>query len=135
MGKIAFFSAYENELSRELWVTDGTEAGTRLVKNISMYNHSDPNGFADLGNGSAVFYAHETNDSLQMWRSDGTYEGTVKLRDFGATGPMEQFTDYRFREGWGEIVPIKTGLAVFAAQDEYGVECLTSAPIGQFRAI
>ncbi len=54
-----------------LWVSDGSEAGTRLLP--------APNG-GIIPAGSSVFvWRHDLDGLLVIWRSDGTLEGTVKL--------------------------------------------------------
>ena len=62
-----------------LWKTDGTEAGTVLVKAI-------PAGeFATL-NGKLYFRGNDGVDGSELWTSDGTPEGTVMIKDIQA-GP------------------------------------------------
>lgn len=63
----------------ELWKTDGTAAGTKLVKNIRAgYLSSDPSNFAEL-NGQLYFTADD-GSGPDLWKSDGTTSGTVLVK-------------------------------------------------------
>ena len=71
----------------ELWRTDGTAAGTRLVKDINptvigaQAYHSFPQSFM-VFNGALLFVARDSNAGpAGLWRTDGTEAGTVKLTD------------------------------------------------------
>lgn len=81
-GVVYFFTNYGNEPGAELWKTDGTYAGTILVKNF--YNKNS--GFAQSGteltnvNGRLFFVM-----GYQLWTSDGTKEGTVQLTGLDLT--------------------------------------------------
>jgi len=80
-GGQVFFAASTPELGSELWVTDGTPAGTRLVANLNPgANGSFPTRFVDLG-GVLYFTANAGAAGTQLWRSDGTAPGTVKVGD------------------------------------------------------
>lgn len=71
----------------ELWRTDGTAAGTRLVKDIEPgAGSSSPSGLTVIG-GTLFFAAYDSANGRELWRSDGTAEGTVLVRDIasGAT--------------------------------------------------
>ena len=80
---------------QQLWVTDGTAAGTTLVKDLgatgpfSLYQSSGSTmpGFVSLSNGQVAFAARvfDTNMSSYddaLWTSDGTASGTTVLNDF-----------------------------------------------------
>ncbi len=103
----------DNTTGAELWRTDGTEAGTFLVKDI---NPGFP-GSAPLGppasqtnmvahNGTLYFYAKS-----EFWRSDGTAAGTTLVKDI-AIGPVAAV-------GTTSIV-IVDGIMYFAASDFLG---------------
>jgi ELWxxDGT repeat protein len=63
----------------ELWRTDGTEAGTWLVKDIDPgFYGSGPGGFAEV-DGMLFFTAYTGS---QLWRSNGTEAGTQLVRSF-----------------------------------------------------
>ncbi len=77
-GSSLFFSNSDPEHGSELWVSDGTQEGTRLLKDlISGPDPSSPRSFRRFGN--KVFFATENPNAL--WVSDGTAEGTFHLQD------------------------------------------------------
>ena len=86
VGNAAYFTAYEVEGSSgiELWKTDGTLAGTSVVKDIVP-------GPADAAidalfnvNGTLVFSADEAGVGRELWQSDGTNSGTRRIVDLNA---------------------------------------------------
>jgi ELWxxDGT repeat protein len=63
------------------WFTDGTEAGTRMVKSISPPgSHQSPREFIAMG-GYVYFFADEyyATSGTHLWRTDGTENGTVEV--------------------------------------------------------
>src|SRR4051794_40581988 len=82
IGPTAFFGGHTSDGSdTELWKTDGTKAGTVLVKDIVPgLAGSDPNNLTDVG-GRLFFTARAPPAGLELWTSDGTDAGTVRVRD------------------------------------------------------
>ncbi len=78
-GKV-YFSATDGSLSgTELWVTDGTAEGTRMMKDIIPGSSgSSPDKLTVLNN-KLYFLVNANGGSKQMWTSDGTDEGTKML--------------------------------------------------------
>ena len=81
-----FFSAYDPDHGVELWKSDGTKDGTKLVKDIR------PGGGLDGGSapleitsfrGLALFRAAEDGfgGGYELWKSDGTKRGTRLVKD------------------------------------------------------
>ena len=70
-----------NGPNTQLWVTDGTEAGTRLVRNIGLDDQVDPRSFVSLHDGRAVFLGSDEATGREWWVSDGTASGTFLLKD------------------------------------------------------
>ncbi|QGJ69924.1 Hypothetical protein PBC10988_16130 [Planctomycetales bacterium 10988] len=71
----------------ELWMSDGTSAGTQLVKSFSgvptdtiFGNNSSLSKFTNL-NGTLIFSATTDGDG-GLWKSDGSSSGTQLIKDF-----------------------------------------------------
>ncbi|WP_257463009.1 ELWxxDGT repeat protein [Archangium lipolyticum] len=101
-GKL-FFTAEDSLHGRELWVSDGTGGGTRLVEDLVTGGHgyfpeklTAANGvlFFVLGNGS---YTDST-----LWRSDGTAGGTWPLHS-ASTAPSRNFAVKEFVSAGGTL--------------------------------
>ncbi|QGJ70276.1 Hypothetical protein PBC10988_19710 [Planctomycetales bacterium 10988] len=68
-------------LGQELWISDGTCAGTMLVKNLFEGGlDSVPEFFTDV-NGTLFFRATGETAGFELWRSDGTIDGTNLVKD------------------------------------------------------
>jgi uncharacterized repeat protein (TIGR01451 family) len=81
-GKL-FFAADDGVHGSELWVSDGTAAGTALVKDINPTSAgagSTPYDLVPFGNG-VVFGADDGVNGNEVWISDGTAAGTVLVKD------------------------------------------------------
>ena len=68
---------------REVWKTDGTEAGTVLVKDLSAVGaYYSPSSLTDVG-GTLFFQAtgEDATSVRELWRSDGTAAGTTLVKD------------------------------------------------------
>ncbi len=81
-----FFAADDGVNGVELWKSDGTAAGTRMVKNINPSGDSFPQALTK-GNGVVYFAADDGTHGLELWRSDGSDLGTFLVRDINATVP------------------------------------------------
>jgi ELWxxDGT repeat protein len=85
-----FFRATDGVHGYELWKTDGTEAGTVLIKDIRpgtgsyVADNCYPN-FVTVA-GTVYFIAHDGVHGYEMWKSDGTEAGTVMVKNIAA-GP------------------------------------------------
>ena len=75
VGPKVFFTAWTPPTGRELWVTDGTEGGTKLVKDIfAGPQSSEPTALVEFK--GLLYFA--LGDAL--WRSDGTSAGTYMVK-------------------------------------------------------
>jgi len=74
-----YFEAYDSTHGYELWKSDGTEAGTVLVKDIFSGSSSFPSEFTHF-NGKLYFAAID-NDGNELRKTDGTEVGTVLVKD------------------------------------------------------
>jgi ELWxxDGT repeat protein len=80
-----FFTANDGVNGNELWVTDGTSLGTRLVRDINSLDNSEPAMFRE-GNGFLIFSAQDEDFRAKLWRSDGTESGTTLIQDVNPGG-------------------------------------------------
>ena len=86
VGGTLFFTTDDGASGQELWKTDGTEAGTVLVKDIRPGSAASvPNSLLNL-NGTLLFAANDGASGAELWRSDGTAAGTTLLKDIFAGG-------------------------------------------------
>jgi len=84
VGGTVFFSNSDGISGHELWKSDGTGAGTVLVKDIAAgVSGSDPSRLADV-NGTLFFAASDGGSGFELWKSDGTASGTVRVKDIVA---------------------------------------------------
>lgn len=84
-----FFATTVSE-GAELWRTDGTAAGTALVRDLAPGEASSVTGSMVALNGVAYFAATTPQAGTELWRSDGTAPGTWLVTDFvpGASGNL-----------------------------------------------
>lgn len=77
-----FFAFDEPSLGqgKELWISDGTTSGTKLLKDINTTGSSDPSLMCAYGN-HVYFFANTSTYGNELWRSDGTDTGTKLFKD------------------------------------------------------
>ena len=83
-----FFTSIAQQ-GNELWRTDGTPAGTKLVRDIRSGGESSNPSFLTNVNGTLFFSANDGVNGDELWKSDGTEFGTVMVKDiFPGTNPL-----------------------------------------------
>jgi ELWxxDGT repeat protein len=135
LGNISLFLATTQGAGTELWRTDGTDAGTFLVKDIlpgpegGVY--SNPGGDPPLPfdpvvlGDQAFFVASDGVHGWEIWRTDGTASGTRMVKDI-RPGPVGPFDLHTYPRGDNTIdwVHVESGgMMYFLAEDgEHGIE-------------
>lgn len=66
----------------ELWISDGTAAGTRKVADVDASGY--PSSVSVIDGRLYFSGTSEGEEGRELWRTDGTLEGTVQLTDIGA---------------------------------------------------
>lgn len=80
---VIFVARPEGEDIYAIWGSDGTEAGTQLIKNIRPGERADigpHKGFVKVGH-IFLFAANDGINGRELWRTDGTTDGTHMLKD------------------------------------------------------
>ena len=95
MGGIVYFEANDGSSGLELWKSDGTEAGTVLVKDINPGAVGGAIDEISVVNGKLLFEANDGTNGNELWVSDGTTAGTMMLKDIragsGSSSPRDFF--------------------------------------------
>ena len=101
MGGVVYFSATHPAYGTELWKSDGTAAGTVMVKDIYPGSRSSSPAYLTNVNGTLFFVAYDPDHGAGLWKSDGTAAGTVMVKDItlGATAT----NIFTFTEAGGKV--------------------------------
>jgi ELWxxDGT repeat protein len=115
VGNRFYFTAVEQATGRELWVSDGTAAGTRLVKDITPGSYqsipygSDLIGLTAVGDRLFFLEGSTLMFGSKLWVSNGTEAGTTLVKNLGPVpqplespvlGQMIDLNDQAFFSGW-----------------------------------
>ncbi|MGB3608488.1 T9SS type A sorting domain-containing protein [Psychroserpens sp.] len=79
LGNSIIFVADDGVTDEELWITDGTEVGTQLLKDIRPTSGSNPRGFIAFNN--KLYFFANNGISYGFWETDGTTEGTILIKE------------------------------------------------------
>ncbi len=103
-GSLLFYTGMDRSYDSELWVTDGTHDGSRMVNGSSSELGSTGEMLA-VG-GHVYFTAHDPAHGGELWRSDGTNPGTVLVADV-EPGPASS---------WPQDLKVMNGKIYFHAE-------------------
>lgn len=84
-----FYVAITKDNLFQLYITDGTYSGTRMVYNFGDYQNLSITRCKAIGNIVYFIVTDAKTGINQMWRSDGTTIGTALIKDLGKDNPSE----------------------------------------------
>ena len=101
-GKL-FFYGWDNSHGVELWTSDGTSAGTQIVRDVVYgVGSSAPSAHAQqmIAVGNVLYYtATNGYNGVELWRSDGTSAGTQLVQDVRPGAPSSNPAYLRYANG------------------------------------
>lgn len=83
-GSMIYFTADDGVHGRELWVSDGSSAGTQLLSDIFPGNNDGVGYsymFPMLNSSTILFSANDGVHGTELWETDGTSAGTQMVSD------------------------------------------------------
>jgi ELWxxDGT repeat protein len=85
VGSNLFFTAVDSTNERDIWVSDGTNGGTKRVGNNHEYDtFIGPEKLTNV-NGTLYFAGRTIDRERELWKSDGTTLGTTEVLDINST--------------------------------------------------
>ena len=93
-GKLIFIAS-DGVHGREVWVSDGTAAGTRMLKDIYVGSNAIYREPMACGQRAVYFSANDGVHGQELWRSDGRSAALVKDLRPGAESGLMTYTDSR----------------------------------------
>lgn len=86
------FAADSSGVGEELWISDGTPAGTRLVKDINPGAGSSAIILGAVIGNKLLFGANNFTNGNELWITDGTDTGTHLVKDINPGKPSSMST-------------------------------------------
>ena len=112
-----FFEAFTPSSGGELWKSDGTDAGTTMVKEIyAGASNADIQKLKNI-NGVLYFTANDGVNGFELWKSDGTSAGTSMVKDI-RTGSGSSYS--------GEVIYFADKIFFVAADNTNGTAIWTT---------
>src|SRR5215208_4230837 len=127
--KWIYFQATTVKYGDELWKSDGTKWGTKVVKDIVPGpGTSDPEDIVSTAPRTTFFRAWDKKHGEELWKTDGTEKGTKLIKDINPDLPPGARCDQGdcgIPKGWShpDTVTVMGKQVFFAADDgKHGVE-------------
>jgi len=79
-GSKVLFAASDGVNGTSLWITDGTNAGTFMLKNVTPQLLSPNVSFQMMGS-KVIFSGSTSANGTELWITDGTISGTTLVKD------------------------------------------------------
>ena len=83
-----YFYANDGTHGMELWISDGTSSGTKILNDINSGSASSNPSYLTVVGKMLFFVANDGSTGNELWATDGTSNGTFQMADLasGATG-------------------------------------------------
>ena len=127
--KWIYFQATTVKYGEELWKSNGTKSGTKIVKDIVPGpGVSDPEDIVSTAPRTTFFRAWDKKHGEELWKTDGTEKGTTLIKDINPDLPPGARCDQGecgIPKGWShpDTVTVMGKQVFFAADDgKHGVE-------------
>lgn len=117
-GKV-YFTGYTPELGEELWVSDGTAAGTRPFLDVREGAAGSRPLLLGVAAGRLFFAADDGEHGIELWSTDGVAAHTAMVADI-APGPLS---------AWPGRPVLAGGTLYFAAEDGIAGSELWAVPV------
>lgn len=119
-GKAIYFSASDGFTSpargQELWVTDGTSAGTVVIDIVPGTGSSSPQQFRTV-NGKTLFRAYTPSEGEEVWTTDGSAAGTALFKAIypgsNSSGPQLASGEFLGGELYFAAADATTGMEIW----------------------
>src|SRR5262249_28150503 len=103
IGSTLLFTASDGVHGQELWKTDGTAAGTVMVKDIDGTQYgSYPSRLTNVA-GTLFFFAADDAHGNELWKSDSSAAGTVLVKDIAPGQSSSPYDDSYRRIAFGNL--------------------------------
>ncbi len=112
-GNYLLFMARTPASGVELWRSDGTNAGTVLLKDINSGADSSNARSFTLFNNIVLFEATDATHGDELWKTDGTPAGTTLLKDINPGTDSSTKVFIEIVPGFGISFPIFQGFHIF----------------------
>jgi ELWxxDGT repeat protein len=117
-----YFFKYDAVYGSELWKSDGTTAGTMIVRDVNAGPKSSVPWYMTECNGKVIFNLHGDVNWAEPWSTDGTVKGTSLVKDINTTTTPSSWAG-TFYNG---IIPTHNGVLFGAYNREMGGELYES---------
>lgn len=85
VGGVFIFTMYTSNYGRELWRSDGTVAGTFLLRDLNTGTQNTTFSKSYITCNGKLFFSAWVSGVESMWVTDGTQQGTVSIKDFSGS--------------------------------------------------
>ena len=127
-----YFTANDGQSGTELFVSDGTEEGTKLVKDIVLgsNDYGDPNSsnpaYLTEFNDRLYFTANDGQSGNELWATDGTSSGTQLVADINPGNYDSRYSYFPKSSYARNLVEFNDKLYFIANDGESGRELFVS---------